>query len=86
MFCTGWDRSLLPSASRLEYTAVGPAVNLASRLCELALDGEVLIDNQTIEDCADCRGKQGLESRQPVPVKGYADPVPLFNLLDVALA
>lgn len=36
------------SASRLEYTAVGSAVNLASRLCEEARDGEILADEVTL--------------------------------------
>jgi len=32
------------SSGRFEYTAVGPAVNLAARLCEQAADGEVLVE------------------------------------------
>ena len=40
---------VIGAASRLEYTAVGPAVNLASRLCSEAAHGEVLIDGRTIE-------------------------------------
>ena len=35
------------SQSRLEYTAVGSAVNLASRLCGRAGDGEILIAPDT---------------------------------------
>ena len=32
---------------RLEYTAIGPVVNLASRLCSAAQDGQILIDAAT---------------------------------------
>ena len=70
---------VIGSSGRFEYTAVGPAVNLASRLCELAADNEVLLAASTIEQC-DCR--DSLEPRDAVPVKGYADPVAMFNLQD----
>jgi adenylate cyclase len=74
---------VIGSAGRYEYTAVGPAVNLASRLCELARDGEVLLAAATTEQghCGDA-----LEARGSVPVKGYAEPVALFNLQDLAAA
>ena len=78
---------VIGSSGRFEYTAVGPAVNLASRLCEMAADGEVLVSADTIARCEDARGGEALEARQPVQVKGYAEPVPHFNLRDeVALA
>jgi class 3 adenylate cyclase len=32
------------SGSRLDYTAIGPVVNLAARLCAAAKDGEMLLD------------------------------------------
>jgi class 3 adenylate cyclase len=74
---------IIGSSGRYEYTAVGPAVNLASRLCEQAADGEVLIAATTIEQCSDC-ASGALEPRRPVQVKGYAEPVALFNLQDSA--
>src|SRR6185369_12580505 len=48
---------VIGGASRLEYTAVGPAVNLASRLCSEAAHGEILIDGRTL-DLLDEEGKR----------------------------
>lgn len=60
-------------STALEYTAVGAAVNLASRLCEQAQPGEILV---AAAAAADPR----LEPRPAVAVKGFAEPVRLFAL------
>lgn len=67
---------VIGGASRLEYTAVGPAVNLASRLCEQAADGEILIAARTTE----LAGAEGLEPRSPLQIKGFAEPVSLYAM------
>ena len=71
---------VIGAAARLEYTAVGPAVNLASRLCESAAGGEILVDGRTHELA---RG-EALDSREPITVKGFEEPVALFALPAVA--
>ena len=58
----------------LEYTAVGSAVNLASRLCEQAAHAEILVDART---CAQVPGTV-LECREPLRIKGFPEPVALF--------
>ncbi|MFC4251487.1 adenylate/guanylate cyclase domain-containing protein [Sinimarinibacterium flocculans] len=40
---------IVGEGGRYEYMAVGPAVNLASRLCDKALDGEIHIDETTLQ-------------------------------------
>ena len=64
---------------RLEYAAVGVAVNLASRLCEQAKPDEVLIDRNTFELLGEQAGT-GFEPRDPLTLKGFRDPVAAFAL------
>ena len=52
---------------RLEYVAVGAAINLAARLCDQAADGEILIDSYTRDRLADT-GR--LRVAEPVTLKG----------------
>ncbi|MDB5972856.1 MAG: adenylate/guanylate cyclase protein [Hydrocarboniphaga sp.] len=62
--------------ARLEYTAVGSAVNLACRLCEQAHDGEILIDDTTQLGA----GSLTASSREPLILKGFGEPVAHFSI------
>lgn len=59
---------VIDAASRLEYAAVGPAVNLAARLCARARDGEILVDGRTAE-----LSGSTLEQRGSLSLKGLGD-------------
>jgi adenylate cyclase len=71
---------VIGSASRLEYTAVGPAVNLAARLCAEAVHGEVLVDARTTDMLRAAAHECGLRPGQQLQLKGYRQPVPCFVL------
>lgn len=64
---------------RLEYTAVGAAVNLASRLCEQAADGEVLVDEQTLRLAGPAQLGVA-RARPPAALKGFGEPVTHFGV------
>lgn len=71
---------VIGAASRLEYTAVGPAVNLASRLCAEAEHGEVLLDQRTMELLAAEARADELRPGEALKLKGFQQPVQSYVL------
>ncbi|MBU6401792.1 MAG: adenylate/guanylate cyclase domain-containing protein [Verrucomicrobia bacterium] len=68
------------STDRLNYTVLGPRVNLAARLCSQAGPMEVVIDQTTRERLG------ALLRVEPLPelrLKGFSAPVQAFKLLEV---
>jgi len=65
------------SAKRIEHTVIGPVVNLASRLSKLAAGGQTLIDEETFRRMSLSIPAEPLE---PVVVKGFSQPVPIYRL------
>ena len=71
---------VIGATSRLEYTAVGPAVNLASRLCSEAAHAEILVAPRTHELLGDSGARHTLQIGQALPLKGFAEPVQSYLL------
>lgn len=66
-------------AGRLEYVAVGNAVNLAARLCARADDGEILVDDR-VQAALQDQPRYALSTRQAEMLKGYDTPVAVYGL------
>jgi adenylate cyclase len=67
----------LGSSRALQYTAIGDAVNTASRLCSVAKPGEVLISEATFGKVG---GAIAATALPPVRVKGKAEPLRVWNV------
>lgn len=63
--------------NRFDYTAIGSVVNLAARLCATARDREILCDAAVH---AAVGARRSLVLHGSLPIKGYADPQPVFGL------
>lgn len=64
----------------MEYAAVGRAVNLASRLCDQARDGEILLSERTRDLLDVARESVELHSHQKAQFKGLAEPVHVWTI------
>ncbi len=66
------------SPERLDYTAIGDAVNLARRLQESAVGGQILLSGSAYERVA-----PQVEARSlgPISVKGKTEAVPVYELV-----
>jgi class 3 adenylate cyclase len=62
---------------RQDYTAIGSIVNLASRICAAAEDGQILIDPTAAGEVCDAVALVPLGTR---PLRGFADAVPVFSV------
>ena len=66
---------------RFDYAAIGTVVNLASRLCDAAKDGQVLVSGPIL---AAIEGVAHTESVGELPLKGLHSMVPAYNVTDLA--
>ncbi len=62
---------------RYEYGAIGSVLNLASRLCDEAAPGEILVNDRAI---AELDGAFDAEAVGPLTLKGFAKPVSAFRV------
>jgi adenylate cyclase len=65
------------SEDRLDYTAIGSHVNLSSRLCSVAAPREILLAESTYRRVQDVVAAERLE---PLKVKGFSEPVPVYRM------
>lgn len=65
---------------RCDYMAVGPVVNLASRLCDAATSGEVLVSQRV---CTAVEGRAQVEDRGPMDLRGFPGPQPVYRLVSI---
>jgi adenylate cyclase len=72
----------IASSEHLEYTAVGPALNLAARLSSHAESEQVLLDHRTLGLVGENNEICAFENRGSTELKGFARPIALFSVAE----
>jgi len=67
------------SQDRMDFTAIGDAVNLSARLCSAAPPFKILASRKIL---AAAKGKYKTEKLEPIMVKGKEKPIEIYSLLD----
>jgi adenylate cyclase len=62
----------------MDYTVIGDAVNLGSRLCSVAKAGEILISESVKEHA---QGDFDYLESEPITLKGKAKPTPIYKVV-----
>jgi adenylate cyclase len=70
------------SEQQLSYTCIGENMNLASRLCSSAKPGQILMSIETYRDAGDAVEARPLD---PIQVKGFDKPVPVYEVTSVMI-
>jgi adenylate cyclase len=65
------------SARRMDYTVIGDAVNISSRLCANAAGGQILISESTHRSLD---GRLAAKRLEPIKVKGKEAPIEIYEI------